>query len=32
MKKGSGTSGQSLVLTKPVQKDSFTSDVLPDQI
>ena len=32
MKKGSGTSGQSLVRTKPVQKDSFTSDVLPDQI
>ena len=32
MKKGSGTSGQLLVRTKPVQKDSFTSDVLPDQI
>ena len=32
MKKGSGTSGQSLVRTKPVQKDSFTSDVSPDQI
>ena len=32
MKKGSGTSGQLLVRTKQVQKDSLTSDVLPDQI